>query len=50
MDFLIFFDNDFKVVMPELYLFFAILILLSYGVVYSTSRIFNYPILQVNVG
>jgi len=50
MDFLVFLDNDFKVVMPELYLFTAILILLSYGVVYSTSKIFNYPIIQLNVG
>ena len=50
MDFLVFFDNDFKAVMPELYLFTAILILLSYGVVYSTSKTFNYPIIQLNVG
>ena len=50
MDFLVFFDNDFKAVMPELYLFTAILFLLSYGVLYSTSKTFNYPIIQLNVG
>jgi NADH-quinone oxidoreductase subunit N len=50
MDFLVFFDNDFKAVMPELYLFTAILLLLSYGVIYSTSKIFNYPIIQLNLG
>lgn len=50
MDFLIFFDHDFKVAIPELYLFCVILILLSYGVIYSTSKIFNYPIIQFNVG
>jgi len=50
MDFLTFFDNDFKILMPELYLFFATLILLSYGVLYSTSKILNYPIIQLNMG
>ena len=50
MDFLTFFGNDFKVVMPELYLFTACLFLLSYGVIFSTSKTFNYPIIQLNVG
>jgi hypothetical protein len=50
MDFLVFFDNDFKSMMPELYLFASILLLLSYGVVYSTSKMYNYPIIQINVG
>lgn len=50
MDFLVFFDNDFKSMMPELYLFVSILLLLSYGVVYSTSKVYNYPIIQLNVG
>jgi len=50
MDFLVFFDNDFKSMMPELYLFTSILLLLSYGVVYSTSKVYNYPIIQLNVG
>ena len=50
MDFLTFFDNDFKIMMPELFLFASILLLLSYGVVYSTSKIYNYPIIQINVG
>ena len=50
MDFLTFFGNDFKVVMPELYLFTACLLLLSYGVIFSTSKLLNYPIIQLNVG
>jgi proton-translocating NADH-quinone oxidoreductase chain N len=50
MDFLTFFGNDFKVVMPELYLFTACLFLLSYGVIFSTSKSLNYPIIQLNVG
>ena len=50
MDFLQFFDNDFKVVIPELYLFTAILLLLSYGVIFSTSKTFNFPMIQLNVG
>jgi proton-translocating NADH-quinone oxidoreductase chain N len=50
MDFLYFFDNDFKVVIPELYLFVAIMLLLFYGVIYSTSKALNYPIIQLNVG
>jgi len=49
MDFSLFFDNEFKVIMPELYLFFVSLLLLSYGVLYSTSKEFNYPILQTNI-
>ena len=50
MDFLYFFDNDFKVVIPELYLFVAIMLPLFYGVIYSTSKALNYPIIQLNVG
>ena len=36
--------------MPELYLFTACLLLLSYGVIFSTSKILNYPMIQLNVG
>ena len=50
MDFLYFFDNDFKMILPELFLFFGILLLLSYGCIYSTSRMYNFPIIQLNVG
>ena len=50
MDFLHFFDNDFKIVVPELYLFTAILFILSYGVIFSTSKSHNFPIIQLNVG
>jgi proton-translocating NADH-quinone oxidoreductase chain N len=50
MEFLSFFDNDFKVMIPELYLFTVTLLLLSYGVIYSTSKTHNYPIIQINVG
>jgi proton-translocating NADH-quinone oxidoreductase chain N len=35
--------------LPELYLFFVSLMLLSYGVLYSTSKEFNYPILMLNI-
>ena len=50
MDFLTFFGNDFKAVMPELYLFTACLLLLSFGVIFSTSKMLNYPMIQLNVG
>lgn len=50
MDFLHFFDNDFKIVVPELYLFTAILFILSYGVIFSTSKSYNFPMIQLNVG
>ena len=50
MSFIDLFANDFKILVPELYLFTIILILLSYGVIISTSQTLNYPIIQINVG
>ena len=49
MNFFTFFENDFIVVLPELFITTAIVFLLSYGVIYSTSSSYNYPILSVNV-
>ena len=50
MDFLSFFENDFKIIIPELYLFGSILLLLSYGAIFSTSQVLKFPIIQINVG
>ena len=41
----VFFENDLKVVLPELFLVVCSLGLIVYGVVLSTSRTHNYPIL-----
>ena len=49
MNFFNFFENDFIVILPELFISIAIIFLLSYGVIYSTSSSYNYPILSVNV-
>jgi NADH-quinone oxidoreductase subunit N len=49
MNFFNFFENDFIVILPELFISLAIVFLLSYGVIYSTSSSYNYPILSVNV-
>jgi proton-translocating NADH-quinone oxidoreductase chain N len=49
MNFFNFFENDFIVVLPELFISIAIIFLLSYGVIYSTSSSYKYPILSVNV-
>jgi proton-translocating NADH-quinone oxidoreductase chain N len=49
MNFFNFFENDFIVVLPELFISIAIIFLLSYGVTYSTSTSYNYPILSVNI-
>ncbi len=43
------FDNDFKALFPEIFLVFAAIFLLLYGVIYSTSKQKNYPILLVNI-
>jgi NADH-quinone oxidoreductase subunit N len=49
MNFFNFFENDFLVILPELFISISIIFLLSYGVIYSTSTSYNYPILSVNV-
>lgn len=43
------FDNDFKVFLPEIFLLVAGIFLLIYGVIYTTSKKKNYPILLVNI-
>ena len=49
MNFFTFFENDFLVVLPELFISIAIIFLLSYGVIYSTSEYYKTPALAVNV-
>ena len=43
------FDNDFGALFPELFLVCSVIFLLVYGVVYSTSKNKNYPILLNNI-
>jgi len=49
MNFIDLFENNFKVVLPELYLVFALHFLLMYGVVFSTSLTYNLPIVTRGV-
>ena len=42
--------NDFVLLCPELFVITAACILLIYGVVYSTSSAYKYPLLLVNIG
>jgi proton-translocating NADH-quinone oxidoreductase chain N len=49
MNFINFFENDFIVTFPEFFICIAIIFLLSYGVIYSTSNLYNYPILSSNI-
>ena len=44
------FLNNFTILIPELYLFILINILLLYGVIYNTSQYYNYPNLVNNIG
>lgn len=43
------FENDFLYIIPEFFLILATLFLLMYGVVYTTSKKENYPILHTNI-
>ena len=43
------FDIDFQIVFPEIFLSLASLFLLMYGVIYSTSKTKNYPVLVENM-
>ncbi len=43
------FDNDFKAFLPEIFLLVAGIFLLIYGVIYTTSKKKNYPIILVNI-
>ena len=45
----LFFENDFKVILPELFLVICALGLIVYGVVLSTSKKHNYPLLVPQV-
>jgi proton-translocating NADH-quinone oxidoreductase chain N len=49
MNFFNFFENDFLVVFPELFIATVIIFLLSYGVIFSTSEYYKSPALAVNV-
>jgi len=49
MNFFNFFENDFIVILSEFFIFIAIIFLLSYGVIYSTSSFYKYPILSLNI-
>jgi proton-translocating NADH-quinone oxidoreductase chain N len=49
MDFSLLFINDIKLGLPELFLATSILILLTYGVIYSTSHQYNYPLIRRNI-
>jgi proton-translocating NADH-quinone oxidoreductase chain N len=44
------FENDFLALFPEIFLVTSTLFLLMYGVIFSTSKQYNYPILIQNVG
>jgi proton-translocating NADH-quinone oxidoreductase chain N len=46
MNFSLLFLNNSKILLPELFLTTCILILLTYGVIYSTSYYYNYPIIS----
>jgi proton-translocating NADH-quinone oxidoreductase chain N len=48
MNFL-FFNNEWLAVLPELFLVVSINLILLYGVIYSTSPFFNFPLLVNNV-
>ena len=43
------FDNDVIALLPEIFLINATIVLLLFGVVYSTSKRLNYPTLVRNV-
>ena len=50
VNFLNLFENDFLALFPEIFLITSTLFLLMYGVTFSTSKHYNYPILIQNVG
>lgn len=49
MNFSLLFANDIKIFFPEIFLAFAILIILIYGVLLATSLTFNYPLINKNI-
>jgi NADH:ubiquinone oxidoreductase subunit 2 (subunit N) len=50
MNFIDLFENNFKVVLPEIYLILALHFILMYGVVFSTSLTYNLPIVTRGIG
>ena len=44
------FENDFLALFPEIFLISSTLFLLMYGVILSTSKNYNYPLLMKNMG
>lgn len=44
------FENDFLALFPEIFLISSTIFLLMYGVILSTSKNYNYPILMKNMG
>jgi NADH-quinone oxidoreductase subunit N len=49
MNFSLLFANDIKIFFPEIFLAFAILIVMVYGVFLATSITYNYPLLSRNI-
>lgn len=49
MNFSVLFSNDIKIFFPEIFLTFAILVVMIYGVFMSTSLTYNYPIITRNI-
>lgn len=43
------FENDFIAICPEFFLIIGTIVLLMYGVIYTTSKYKNYPILHTNI-
>ena len=50
INFLNLFENDFLALFPEIFLVSSAIFLLMYGVFFSTSQNYNYPILIQNIG
>ena len=49
MNFSLLFANDIKIFFPEIFLAFAILLIMIYGVLLATSLNYNYPLISRNV-
>ena len=49
MNFSFLFANDIKIFFPEIFLAFAILLIMIYGVFLATSLKYNYPLISRNI-
>ena len=49
MNFSLLFANDIKLFFPEIFLAFAILLIMIYGVFLATSISYNYPLISRNI-